>query len=73
MKSQIHNKKNDGIGESLITLNNIIRNQGSYFVVIINSRLKLMSALGYGRVFSKKLLMRGQKLFWAKKIIGRLF
>ena len=72
MKSQIHNKKNDGIGESLITLN-IIRNQGSYFVVIINSRLKLMSALVYGRVFSKKLLMRGQKLFWAKKIIGRLF
>ena len=23
--------------------------------------------------FQKKLLMRGQKLFWAKKIMGRLF
>ena len=33
MKSPIHNKNNGGTGELLIALNNIIRNQGSYFVV----------------------------------------
>ena len=38
MKSQIQNKKNDGIGELLITLNKIIRNQGTYFVVIMNNQ-----------------------------------
>ena len=32
MKSPIQNKNNGGTGELLITLNNIIRNQGSYFV-----------------------------------------
>ena len=36
MKSQIQNKKNGGIVELLIpTLNKIIRNQDTYFVVII--------------------------------------
>ena len=46
MKSQIQNKKNGGIGELLITLNKIIRNQGTYFVVIMNNRLKIISVLG---------------------------
>ena len=46
MKSQIQNKKNGGIGELLITLNKIIRNQGTYFVVTMNSHLKIMSVRG---------------------------
>ena len=46
MKSQIQNKKNGGIGELLITLNKIIRNQGTYFVVIMNNHLKIISVLG---------------------------
>ena len=47
LKSQIQNKKNGGIGELLITLNKIIRNQqGAYFVVIMNNRLKIISVLG---------------------------
>ena len=61
MKSQIQNKKNGGIVELLIpTLNKIIRNQGTYFVVITNNRLKIISVpmwcspLKYGRVFSEK-------------------
>ena len=45
MKSQIQNKSNSGIGELLITLNKIIRNQGTYFVVIMNNRLKIISVL----------------------------
>ena len=46
IKSQIQNKENGGIGKLLITLNKIIRNQGNYFVVIMNNRLKIMSVLG---------------------------
>ena len=47
MQSQIQNKKNGGIVELLIpTLNNIIRNQGTYCVVIMNDRLKIMSVHG---------------------------
>ena len=76
MKSQIQNKKNGGIVELLIpTLNKIIRNQGTYFVVIMNNRLKIISVRGapaplkYGRnFFQKQLLLKGQKLFWAKKL-----
>ena len=74
MKSQIQNKKNGGTAELLIpTLNKVIGNQGTYFVVIMNNRLKIneykwCSPL-YGRTFSKKeLLMRRQKLFWANKL-----
>ena len=78
MKSQIQNKKNGGIVELLIpTLNKIIRNQGTYFVVIMNNRLKIISVRGapaplkYGRnFFQKQLLLKGQKLFWAKKLWG---
>ena len=73
IKSQIKNKKNGPIVELLIpTLNKIIRNQGTYFVVITNKRLKIISVpmwcspAKYGRVFSKKTFMRGQKLFWEK-------
>ena len=47
MKSQIQNKKNGGIVELLIlTLNKIIRNQSTYFVVIMNNRLKIISVRG---------------------------
>ena len=47
MKSQIQNKKNGGIVELLITtLNKIIRNQGTYFVAIMNNRLKIISVHG---------------------------
>ena len=46
MKSQIQNKENGGISELLITLNKIIRNQGTYFVVIMNNRLEIISVPG---------------------------
>ena len=47
MKSQIQNKKNGGIVELLIpTLNKIIRNQGTYFAVILNNRLKIICVSG---------------------------
>ena len=46
MKSQIQNKRNGGIWELLITLNKIIRNQGTYFVVIMKNRFKIISVLG---------------------------
>ena len=47
MKSQIQNKKNGGIVELLIpTLNKIIRNQGTYFVVIMKNHLRLISVRG---------------------------
>ena len=47
MKSQIQNKKNGEIVELLITtLNKIIRNQGTYFVAIMNNCLKIISVRG---------------------------
>ena len=47
IKSQIQNKKNGEIVELLIpTLNKIIRNQGTYFVVIMNNRLKIINVHG---------------------------
>ena len=49
MKSPIQKKKkkNGGIMELLIpTLNKIIRNQDTYFVVIMNNRLKTISVHG---------------------------
>ena len=47
MKPQIQNKKNGGIVELLIpTLNKVIRNQGTYFVVIMNNPLKIISVRG---------------------------
>ena len=46
MNSQIQNKRNGGIWELLITLNKIIRNQGTYFVVIMKNRFKIISVLG---------------------------
>ena len=59
MKFQIQNKKNGGIGELLITLNKIIRNQGTYFVLIMYNRLKIISVLGallysMGGIFPKQ-------------------
>ena len=75
MKSQIQNKKNGGIGELLITLNKIIRNQqGAYYEQSSqNNQCTWCSPLKYGSIFQKKLPMRGQKLLWAKQIMGRLF
>ena len=47
MKSQIQNKKNGGIVELLIpTLNKIIRNQGTYFIVIMKNCHKIISVRG---------------------------
>ena len=45
MKFQIQNKKNCKIVELLITLNKILKNQGTYFVVIMNNRLNLIMVL----------------------------
>ena len=75
IKSQILYQKNGGIVELLMpTLNRNIRNQGSYFAVIMNNRLKIISVYGAplqsmrGFFPKKKLLIKGQKLFWAKKL-----
>ena len=47
MKSQIQNKKNGGIMELLIPiLNKIMKNQGTYFVAVMNNRLKIISVRG---------------------------
>ena len=47
IKSQIQNKKNGEIMELLLpTLKKIIRNQSTYFVVIMNNHLKIMSVCG---------------------------
>ena len=47
MKFQIQNKKNGGIVELLIpTLRQIIKNQGTYFIVIINNHLKIITVRG---------------------------
>ena len=60
MKSQIQNKKNGGIVELLmLTLNKIIKNQGTCFVVIMNNGLKIISVHGaplysMGGIFSQK-------------------
>ena len=78
MKSQIQiqkkkkKKNNGGIGELLITLNKIIRNQGTYFVVIMNNRLKIISLLVLPSkvredVFQKKASHERTKTFLGKK------
>ena len=51
MKSQIKKKKkkkkNGGIVELLVpTLNKIIKNQDTYFVLIMNNRLKIVNVHG---------------------------
>ena len=77
MKSQIQNKKNGGIGKLLITLNKIIRNQGTYFVVVMNNRLKIISVLGVpllsmGAFFRKKASHERAKAFLGKKNYGEV-
>ena len=78
MKSQIQNKKNGGIVELLIpTLNKIIRNQGTYFVVIMINRLTIISAHGaplksMGGYFPKEKLMRKDKNFFRQKQYGEV-
>ena len=77
MKSQIQNKKNVGVVE-LLTLNKTIRTQGTYFVVIMNNRLKIVSIYvvlpsNVWEDFSKtRLLFRRPKHFLGQKIMGRL-
>ena len=79
MKSQIQNKKNGGIVQLLIpTLNKHIRNQVTYFVVIINNHLKIISVHGapskvWEESFQKKASREETKTFLGKKIMGRLF
>ena len=46
MKSQIQKKKGGISGITSITLNKIIRNQDTFFVVIMNNCLKIISAHG---------------------------
>ena len=75
MKPQIQNKKNGGTGELLITLSKVIRNQGTYFVVIMNNHLKIISVLcallSMGGFFPKKSFSWEDKnLFGQKKLWG---
>ena len=51
VRPQIQNRKNGGIGELLITLNKIIWNQGTYFVVTMNNHLKIISVNGFHKTF----------------------
>ena len=51
------------------TLNKIIKNQDTYFVVIVNNRLKIISVHGVslysvGGFFPRKASHEGTKLFW---------
>ena len=46
MKSQVQEKKNRMVELLIPTLNKIIRNQDTYFVVIMNNRLKIISVHG---------------------------
>ena len=71
-KKKKKKKKNGGIVELLIpTLNKIIRNQDTYLFCCKyeqssqNNQCTWCSPLKYGRFFSKKNLMRAQKLFSA--------
>ena len=82
MKSQIQNKKNGGIGEILIGLSKVIRNQGTYFVVTMNNHMKIISVLGapllsvggFLQKKKKKLFSHERaKAFLGKKKYGRLF
>ena len=77
MKFQIQNKKDGGIGELLITLNKIIRNQGTYFIVIMNNRLKIISVFGtplksMGGFFPKRKASyeRTKRFFGQNKLSG---
>ena len=77
LKSQIQNKKNGGIGELLITLNKIIRNQGTYFVLIMYNRLKIISVLGallysMGGIFPKQSFWWEEKTFFGQKNYGEV-
>ena len=78
VKSQIQNKKNGGISELLITLNRVIRNQGTYFVVIMNNRHKIISVpgaplYGIGGFFPKKSFSWEGKNFYGQTKVMRLF
>ena len=81
MKSPIQNKKNGGIVRLLKpTLNKIIWNQGTYFVVIMNNRPKIITVHGAPLQSRegffpppKKFSHEGPKTFLGKKIMGTLF
>ena len=75
MKIQIQNR----IVELLIpTLNKIISNQGTYFVAVMNNRLKIISEHGaplssMERFFPKKASDMEETInFWGEKIMDRL-
>ena len=77
MKSQFQNKSNSGIRQLLITLNKIIRNQGTYFVVTMNNRLKIISVIGIPLqsmrwFFQKKAFHERTKFFWGQKNYGEV-
>ena len=78
MKSQIQNKKNGGIVKLLTpTLNKIIRDQGTHFVVIMNNRHKIISMHGallkiMEGFFPKKASHVRTKTFLGKKNTGSL-
>ena len=65
------------------TLNKIFRNQDTFFVVILNNRLKIISLHGVQSVynpsmvwedfFPKKVSREGTKTFLGIEIMGRLF
>ena len=62
MKSQVQEKKNRMVELLIPTLNKIIRNQDTYFVVIMNNRLKIISVHGaplyvWKDFFQKKLFI----------------
>ena len=65
-------KEKGGIVELLIpTLNNIIRNQDTYFFVIMNNYLKIISVHGaptkvWEDFLQKKASHEGTKTFWSK-------
>ena len=60
-----------------ITLNKIIRNQGTYFIVIMNNRLKIISVLGaplkvWEHLFQRKSFSWEEKNFFGKKNYGKV-
>ena len=70
------NLKNGGIVELLIpTLNKIVMNQDTYFVIIMNNRLKIMlPSKAWEDFFQKKKASHEEtKIFLGKTIMGRLF
>ena len=78
MKSQIQKKKVEFLELLVSTLNKIIRNQDTFFVVIMNNCLKVISAhgaplYGMGGFFRKRSFSWGYKSFFGKRNYGEIF